>query len=223
MPELPVRRVAVPWCPGAGSAVRVLGAALVAGAILAACGGGSPGGRPAVAPPPRVPPVVLRPGSVEVVPTGAPGTLGDTERDAVLAAVATYLDEATLRPLAGRRPRLRVIDPGLRSSLDAGQRDAALDGGLPRATGRVRVRAAPVPLVALLDPEGAVAIVGAALDVTVQAPTRLGPVAVHRRGELVLSPADEGWQVTSFRFEVNREVPGTGRGGPAGRAGAGSR
>ncbi len=214
---------AVPACLGATPAVRVLGAVLLAAVFVAACGGGhAPDPRQAVTPPPRVPTVVLRPGPVEVVPTGVPGTLGDEERDAVLAALATYVDEATLRPLAGRRARLGAVEPALRSSLDAAQRDVALDGGLPRAAGRIRVRSAPVPLVALLDPGGDVALVGASLDVTVRARTRLGPLAVHRRGELVLTPADGGWQVTGFRLEVGREVPGTDR-RRSPEAGAGSR
>lgn len=160
--------------------------------------------------------VRLAPGPVRVETTGAPGELPNPDRRAVLATLAAYVQDATLRPLAGRAPTLGTLSPDLAGALDERQRDALVDEGLPLAAGRPRVRAAPVPLTALLDGDGRPVLVGAALDVTVRAPRPgRGPIEVHRRGELVLRAVGGEWRISSFRLEVSRTPAGAPEAGGA--------
>jgi len=188
---------------------------LITLAVLSGCGGDR-SSRPVADRPAGVAAVRLVPGPVRVEPTGTPGELSGPDREAVLAALATYVQDATLRPLAGRAPTLGTLSPDLAGVLDEHQRDALLDEGLPRTPGRPRVQATPVPLTALLDGDGRPALVGAALDVTVRAPLAgRGSIEVHRRGELVLRPVGGQWRIASFRLEVSRTPAGTPEAGGA--------
>ena len=121
---------------------------------------------------------------------GAPGTLADADRDAIIATLRKYVIAATIDPLHGK-------PVGDLAPLFTPEAAAALAGPEPRR-GRstkacrrrpstVKATRPPVPLAALSDPTGAIDLVGASLVPRREARSATGgPVRVQRTGELVL-------------------------------------
>lgn len=191
-------------------ASRALGITAGLALTLAACGGGS--GETAA------PTTTTRPGTeltiaagpVALESAGPAGALSDADRDAVIDTVRRYVTAATVDPLLGRGvgDLAPLLGAAVGSSLTAEDRAALVDEGLPEASGTVHAVATPVALTALVDQAGAVDLVGAALDLTVDARTKQGPVTVHRFGELVLARDGAAWRIDSFRLSVDRAGAG---------------
>ena len=98
----------------------------------------------------------LESGGVQVETTGAPATLGNADRDAIVDTVRRYVIAATIDPFHGKpvgdlAPLFTLPAVAALNGLD---RVAALDEGVPKATGLVKVTSAPMILTALSDPMG---------------------------------------------------------------------
>jgi hypothetical protein len=186
-------------------------AALVAAVALAACSSGSSGKATPTTTTPNAR-VKVTPGLVSVASAGAPVQLPDADRDAVFAAVAGYVNDATIAPLEGKP----VADlpshftTAAAPALQGPERDALLDTDVPRATGRVTPTLQPVSLKGLADPAGTISLVGSTLDLTVRTTTAQGPVTIHRSGELMFVRDGGAWKITSFKLAVTRDGAGIG-------------
>ncbi len=164
----------------------------------------------------------IEPGAVLIETAGPSGNLSDVDSDAVIKTIRNYISAATVDPLltgsAGDLAPLLTAAAG--SSLDATDRNALLDEGLPKATGPIQVVVVPIKLTALVDKDGVIDLVGALLEVTVSAETDSGPVQVHRGGDLLLRREGLAWRIESFRLVVGRTgkgvaTPTTSGTGPA--------
>lgn len=149
-------------------------------------------------------------GSVTVATAGYPAELAPADRDAVLSAIGTYITGATLRPLDGRDlgDLSQDFAPASAAALTGPEQDSLVDRDVPRATGPVKVTLTPVNLTALADPRGAIDLIGATIDLTVDAKSKGGPVEIHRTGELMFTRDGEAWKILGFRLAVTRD--GTG-------------
>jgi len=186
-------------------------AALLAGLALAACSsGGSTKATPTTAPSNAR--VRVTPGTVTVATAGPAAQLADADRDAIVAAVGSYVQDATVAPLEGKPPAdlTSHFVAAAAPALQGPERDALVDADLPRATGRVAPALQPVNLHALADPTGAIDLVGSTLDLTVQATASGGPITIHRSGELMFTRDGGTWKILSFRLAVTRDGAGLG-------------
>jgi hypothetical protein len=152
---------------------------------------------------------------VTVATAGPPAQLADADRDAVFAAVGSYVQDATVAPLEGKAvPDLAShFTASAAPALQGAERDALLDTDLPRATGRITAALQPVSLHALADPGGAIDLVGSTFDLTVQATAKGGPITIHRSGELMFTREGGTWKMLSFRLAVTRDGAGLGTAG----------
>ena len=194
---------------------RAWSAALLATVVLAACSSGGSSkatSTTTVAPTARV---RVTPGQVTVASAGPAAQLADADRDAVFAAVGSYVQDATVAPLEGKQvPDLAShFTATAAPALQGAERDALLDTDLPRATGKITPALQPVNLHALADPGGAIDLVGSTLDLTVQANARGGPITIHRSGELMFTRDGGTWKILSFRLAVTRDGAGLGTAG----------
>jgi hypothetical protein len=176
--------------------------------------GCSSGGSGKSAPSTTVPNARVRviPGEVNVVAAGPPAQLADADRDAVLAAIGTYVRDATVAPLEGKKvPDLAsLFTASAAPALQGAERDALLDADVPRAKGRINPALQPVNLRALADGGGAIDLVGSTLDLTVQTTAAGGPITIHRTGELMFARDAGTWKILSFRLAVTRDGAGLG-------------
>ncbi len=178
-------------------------------ALAAAC---SSGGSTATKPPvPKVDTRVdAKPGTVTVQAAGLPVELPSGDRDAIVAAVGNYVTEATLRPLDGHPSKdlTGLLSTQSADALTGPNGDTFSDLGVPPAKGKVTVTLTPVDLTALADRTAKIDLVGATVDLTVQATTAQGPVAIHRTGELMYTRQDDGWKILGFQLAVTRDGAG---------------
>lgn len=151
-------------------------------------------------------------GLVGVASAGPPAELSPADRDALVAAVGDYVQDATVAPLEGRKvPDLADhFAAASAGALQGAERDALVDDGVPRATGTVTPTLQPVNLKGLADPTGAVDLVGATLDATVHATATGGPITIHRTGELMFTREAGTWKILGFRLAVTRDGAGLG-------------
>ena len=186
-------------------------AALVTGLTLAACSSGGSGKATSTTTAPNAH-VRVTPGTVTVVTAGPPAELAASDRDAIVTAVGSYVQDATLAPLEGKQvPDLAShFTAAAAPALQGPERDALLDVDVPRATGRVTPSLQPVNLHALADNVGAIDLVGTTLDLTVQASASRGPITIHRSGELMFTRDGGTWKILSFKLAVTRDGPGLG-------------
>lgn len=199
------------------------GALLLAGAaIVAGCGGDS-GANTATTRSSDVQ-LDITAGPVAVEAAGAPATLADADRDAIVDVVRKYVTVATLAPLRGRPVGnlAPLFTPAARGGLEGADRAALVDEGLPKATGRTRSTSFPVALTALSDRGGAIDLVAASFAYDVATRAEQGPVTVKRSGELVLARSPEGWLIDSYRVTVERDGAGLGPSTTTATAGDGS-
>ncbi|MSO37580.1 MAG: hypothetical protein EXQ69_04925 [Acidimicrobiia bacterium] len=189
--------------------------------IATACGTGTNNAASSTTTPTSQVQWTIEPGAVLIETAGPSGNLSDIDRDAVIETVRNYISAATVDPLlTGSAGDLApLLTAAAASSLDATDRDALLDEGLPKATGPIQVVAVPIKLTALVDKDGVIDLVGALLEVTVSAETDSGPVQVHRGGDLLLRREGLAWRIESFRLVVGRTgkgvpTPTTSRTGP---------
>jgi hypothetical protein len=207
--------------PRAGRRVPLLLAVGLLGLALAGCGGGSEASARAKAPQGST--LDLRAGPVHVENTGNPGTLADTDRDAIVDTVRRYVIAATIDPLHGKPvgDLASIFTPPAVAALSGLDRVAALDEGIPKATELVTVESAPMILTALSDQTGAINLVGTSLYVDAQTESARGPVRVKRSGELVLTRDSGAWKIASFRLAADRSGAGL-RAAPSTSTGASS-
>jgi hypothetical protein len=186
-------------------------AALLTGLTLAACSSGGSGKATSTTTAPNAR-VRVTPGTVTVVTAGPPAQLADADRQAIITAVGSYVQDATIAPLEGKTvPDLASqFTATAAPALQGPERDALLDADVPRATGRVAPALQPVNLHALADNAGAIDLVGTTLDLTVQAAAKGGPITIHRSGELMFTRDGGTWKILSFRLAVTREGAGLG-------------
>ncbi len=182
-------------------------------ALLGCSGGGSDHtGTSAKVDSPNGSSLELRSAGVQVETTGAPATLGNADRDAIVDTVRRYVIAATIDPFHGKKvgdltPLFTLPAVAALSGLD---RVAALDEGVPKATGLVKVTSAPMILTALSDPMGLINLVGTSLYIDARATTKDGPVRVKRSGQLVLSRDAGTWKIASFKLAADRSGSGLG-------------
>ena len=177
---------------------------------LAACSGG--GGEPAAAKTkaPEGSTLDLVAGDVRVESTGNPGTLADADRDAIVDTVRKYVIAATIDPMHGKKvgDLTPLFTPQAGAALAGFDRAAALDEGVPKASGTVKVESAPLLLTALSDPSGAINLVGTSLYLDAKADSDRGPIRVQRSGELVLTRDAGTWKISSFKLAADRTGAG---------------
>jgi len=185
--------------------------ALVVGIALAACSSGGSSKSTSTTTPANTH-VRATAGTVDVASAGGPVTLADADRDAVLTAVAAYVQDASVAPLEGKAtPELAGrFTAAAAPALQGAQRDALVDTGVPHATGRVTATLQPVALRGLADRNGAIDLVGATLDATVKTTAAGGPVTVHRTGELMFTRDAGAWKILGFTLAVSRDGAGLG-------------
>jgi hypothetical protein len=194
---------------------RACVAAVAVGLVAAGCsGGGSSKSAPSTTtrPEARVDAVA---GMVGVATAGAPAELAAADRDAVVAAVGSYVQDATVAPLEGEKvpdlsDHFAAVSAG---ALQGAERDALVDTDVPAATGRVTPTLEPVNLRGLADANGTIDLVGATLDVTVRATAAGGPITIHRTGELMFTRDAGTWKILGFRLAVTRDGAGLGAAG----------
>jgi hypothetical protein len=188
------------------AATLLLATALAASVVLAAV--------PATAKP-RKPVVKITVGDITVYKVGNdPQTIPDDVRTKILAAVSTYVNAATVKPLQTGA----VDDAALATTLGpaATQRAAGLDRvtlvdeGIPKAKGRIRVNTLPVKLTALADASGRIVVVTAVLDSIARTRTAKGAVTISRKGELVFTPEGDTWKIDGYDLAVERSGKGLG-------------
>ena len=181
-------------------------------ALLGCSGGGSGDAKSARVASPKGSSLELEAGGVQVESTGAPATLGKADRAAIVNTVRRYVIAATIDPFHGKpvgdlAPLFTLPEVAALNGLD---RIAALDEGVPKATGLVKVTSAPMILTALGDSMGGINIVGTSLYIDARATAKDGPVRVKRTGELVLSRDAGTWKIASFKLAADRSGSGLG-------------
>lgn len=152
----------------------------------------------------------LTAGQVQVEAAGTPGTLSDTDRDAIIDTLRKYVVAATIDPLHGKPVGnlAPIFTAEATASLTGPDGAAATDQGVPKATAQVKAKAPPVLLTALSDPSGAIDLVGATLYLDVNTKAAGGPVHLLRTGELVLRRDAGTWKIASYKLSVNRTGAG---------------
>ncbi|MFM8304053.1 MAG: hypothetical protein ACKOA9_07130 [Actinomycetota bacterium] len=159
------------------------------------------------------PVVKIAPGEVTVYKVGgAPDTIPDAVRSAVMATLVRYVKAATVTALQkGKADEVTLtstLAPGVAGRLTGPDRAVLVDEGLPKPTSAVKVSAAPVALTGLADGDSAIVVVTAGVDATATAKTAKGKVVVKRRGDLVLESENGAWKITGYTLTVDR----TGKG-----------
>jgi hypothetical protein len=162
---------------------------------------------------PRKPLVKITIGDVTVYKVGNdPETIPDDVRTKILAAVSTYVNAATVKPLQTGA----VDDAALASTLGpaATQRATGLDRltlvdeGLPKAAGRIVVNTLPVKLTALADASGRIVVVTVRLDSIARTRTEKGAITISRKGDLVFTPEGDTWKIDGYDLAVERSGKG---------------
>jgi len=187
--------------------VLLVGAALALS--LAACSGGGSAAK-AKAPAPTGSKLTLAAGPVQVQAAGTPGTLSDADRNAIITTLRSYVTAATIDPLDGKPvgDLSKVFTPEALAALTGVNRDAAVDDGLPKATGTVTAKNPPVTLTALSDQTGAIDLVAAPLFLDVHAKASGGQLRVLRTGEVLLQQTAGTWKIASYKLTVDRTGAG---------------
>jgi hypothetical protein len=152
-------------------------------------------------------------GDVTIYKVGnAPDAIPDDVRAKILAALSTYVNAATVKPLQTGA----VDDASLATTLGpaatfraAGvDRATLVDEGLPKATGRIVVNTLPVKLTALADGDGRIVVVTARLDSIARTRTPKGAVTIARKGDLVFTPDADTWKNDGYDLAVERSGKG---------------
>lgn len=163
-----------------------------------------------------------RPPSARVIATmgkldmavGGPQLVGlaDSDRKAILAAIQRYVAVATMRPLNGKGTAALAaqLTASAAPALSGPDHDALEDAGIAKATGAIKAVLAPINLTALSDQGGAVDLVGATFDLTVNAEATAGPLTIHRSGELMFTRDGGTWKILGFTLAVTRSGDGIG-------------
>ncbi len=128
----------------------------------------------------------------------------------VKATLDAYLAQAIVQPLATGKPAgdlSGLFTVAARPRLDDAETRATLvEGGLPPASRSISADSTLVKLSSVAGPDGAVALVGARLDLRLHA---VGPhvdVDIAREGEIVLTEDDGAWRIDSFALRTTRNT-----------------
>ena len=185
--------------------------------LISACSSGSSSSSPSTTTTTRPAPRAIHAtvGKVDVASSGKIVAFADADRDAVLASIDRYVAAATLAPLGGKAATNLAADftTATAPALTGPEQDALTDTSVPKATGAVKTTLAPLNLTALSDQQGAIDLVGATFDLTVNTTATGGPVTIHRTGEFVLTRDGGAWKILGFTLAVTRD--GAGLGAPA--------
>jgi hypothetical protein len=162
---------------------------------------------------PRKPVVKITIGDVTVYKVGNdPETIPDDVRTKVLAAVSTYVNAATVKPLqtgaVDDAALATTLGPAAMQRATGLDRVTLVDEGIPKATGRIRVNTLPVKLTALADASGRIVVVTAVFDSIARTRTAKGGVTISRKGELVFTPEGDTWKIDGYDLAVERSGKG---------------
>jgi hypothetical protein len=198
--------------PTARPSFRALAATLSAAllVVLAGCGGGGGDEEKQATKASTGASVTLTAGDVKVEAAGAPGTLADADKAAIVETLKQYVTAVSVNPLEGKPigDLTPIFTTAASASLKGPDGAAATDEGLPKATAKVVAKAPPVALTALSDPSGAIDLVGATVYLYVDTKAAGGPIHVLRTGELVLRRDAGAWKIDSYKLSVERTGAG---------------
>jgi hypothetical protein len=185
-------------------------------AVLALSGGGGDHRAASPTTTSRATTVALQLGDVTSASAGPAATFTAAQASDVLKVIGTYIDRAIVAPMhtGGEAGDLAsLFDAGTLARVSGPDKAVMTETGLPKASGSLKFRAQPVPFVALGDQSGAVVLVSASIDLTVDAKVvgSKTPLHVEQKGDLVLAPdAGGAWKVTSYSMSVTRNGGGVG-------------
>lgn len=135
---------------------------------------------------------------------------GNDVLEAVKAVLDAYLQRAVVQPLYTGEPagdladlftvaaRPRLGEPAHRATL--------VEEGLPPASTSITAGAVKASLSSVAGPDGAIALVGARLDVQLHAVGPRVDIDIVRDGELVLTFEDGTWRIDSFGLRTTRNT-----------------
>jgi hypothetical protein len=141
-----------------------------------------------------------------------PATIPDDVRTKVIAALTTYVNAATVKPLqtgaVDDAALASTLGPAATQRATGADRGTLVDEGIPKATGRIVVNTLPVKLTALADGNGQVVVVTARLDSIARTRTVHGAVTISRKGDLVFTPNGDTWKIDGYDLAVERSGKG---------------
>ena len=192
-------------------------AALVFGALLAACShGGSSKTEPTTTTPQKsVTGTVARSthaltiGKVNIERAGNGGGIRIATRKAVLAVAQRYVDTAILAPLeTGKLGRgyAALFAPGIRPAVTGPDQGVLTDLSVGKTTS-LKQTSTPVVLSGLLDGFGTPLFLATNFNVNVQATKPGGAITTSRTVELTFEPIGHSWLITAYRATARRAVP----------------
>jgi hypothetical protein len=164
--------------------------------------------------------VVIPAGDVVTETVAAPAPFPEDQRTMVVKQVRKYVEVATVDPLRSARPAQKldtVFDAGAMAAVQGPDGEAMLDQGLPKVTGKLTARSAPVAINALADASGAWVMASARIDLDVEGVVDDGTLRIARQGELLFVPEAGNWKITAFDVLVERKGPGVNDGKGASR------
>lgn len=174
---------------------------------------------------PRKPLVKITIGDVTIYKVGSePGAIPDDVRTKILAAVSTYVNAATVKPLqtgtVDDAALATTLGPAATQRATGFDRATLVDEGIPKAAGRIVVNTLPVILTALADETGRIVVVTARLDSIARTRTEKGAITISRKGDLVFTPEGDTWKIDGYDLAVERSgkglaLPTTGTTAPA--------
>jgi hypothetical protein len=181
------------------------------GTLLAAAVGASTAG--AASAKTHKPVAKITVGDVTMYKVGnAPATIPDDVRAKVLAALSTYVNAATVKPLqtgvVDDASLATALGPAATQRAAGVDRGTLVDEGIPKAKGRIIVNTLPVKLTGLADANGSVIVVTARLDSIARTRTERGAITISRKGDLVFMPDGDTWKIDGYDLAVERSGKG---------------
>ena len=141
-----------------------------------------------------------------------PATIPDDVRAKILAALSTYVNAATVKPLqtgvVDDAALATALGPAATQRATGIDRGTLVDEGIPKATGRIVVNTLPVKLTGLADANAQVIVVTAHLDSIARTRTEHGAITISRKGDLVFTPDGDSWKIDGYDLAVERSGKG---------------
>jgi len=179
-------------------------------ALISACGsGGDKDVAKKSEEKPQVEKVQFAAGDVKVVRTGNTGEANLSDVDALVAATAKYVRQASVIPMHGEPLNISdLLTSAARPNALSEASDALTDVGVSPVTDSVEISGAPLPITILTDKTGVGALASVSIDVTISTKTKAGAVKIHRVGELAFVHEGDAWLIDGWRLTVNRDGKG---------------
>lgn len=178
-------------------------------ALIAACGSD---GKTATNNPEKTPQaekVQFAVGDVNVVRTGNTGEANLSDVDALVAATAKYVRQASVIPMHGKSLKISDLLTSAAEPNAVGEAsDALTDVGVSPDTDSVEISSTPLPITILTDNTGVAALATVSIDITISTKTKSGAVKIHRVGELAFVHEGDAWLIDGWRLTVNRDGKG---------------